>query len=66
MTTKVLKGTTVIQCHIIAHDRELDLTLAVSKNTGEVFTCYKDTMSDDVPYVVQQDAEKSLAWEFVK
>jgi len=66
VTTKVLKGTTVIQCHIIAHDRELGLTLAVSKNTGEVFVCYSDVMSDDAPYVVQHDADKNLNWEFVR
>ena len=64
MTTKVLKGATVINCHIIAHNPDLDVSLAVSKNTGEVFVCYRDNMSIDVPYVVQHDANKNLEWVF--
>ena len=66
MTTKVLKGTTVINCHIIAHNTELKLSLAVSKNTGEVFVCYSDHMDVDVPYAVMYDADKNIEWSFIK
>lgn len=66
MTSKVLNGTTLIDCHIIAHNKEDGLALAVSKHIGKVFVCYSDQMADDSDYVVIDGSDKNREWTFIK
>ena len=66
MTENVSRANTIIQCHHVAYNTELGIHLLVSKHAGESFVCVSDTMSDDVSYMVLEDASKDVDWTFPK